>query len=377
MNQTSACPRYLTDYAALWQQDPHAANLAWFAEARFGLFIHYGPSAQLGRGEWAMFHERIPPDEYERLFDTFNPSAFDADFITDLACEAGMRYVNMVSCHHDGFCLYDSQVEACNSMRYVGRDLIAEMAEQCERKGLGFFTYFTHALNWRHPYAISPDLIRSGRPHYEDLPDMYQFKEAADWRYFWDWSQACIKELCERTQPLAGMWLDLIAAYYTRPDLMPIEETYALIRETRPEALISFKQGATGTEDFASPEFHFKSLAERFRNQDMPVGADIAERAWQANREKHNEICMTLQTKGWGYHSDAGHKSPDEILENLAYAAQHRCNLLTNIGSLPDGSVHPEDVACLKTVGQQIRRHGWPTAGLEHEPQPTSGAADA
>jgi alpha-L-fucosidase len=354
------CPRYLADYADTWNTDPHAANLQWFADAAYGLFMHYGLYSQLKTHEWAMCRQRIPIAEYEKLADTFDPVNFDADFITDLACEAGMKYVNLTTCHHEGFCLWDSRTEPFNAMKFSGRDLVRELAEQCDQKGLGFFAYYTHVLNWRHPYAINRETFKSGRPDYHHPEPRYRLTEPAQWRTYWDYAQACIRELCEMEAPLAGIWLDLIRAYYLIPDLVPIDQTYQIIRDTRPEALISFKQGATGTEDFAAPEFHFSSQGDQLRQQGHPEAAAIADRAWQANRTKHNEICMTLQEGSWGYKADAPFRSADELWASLAYARAHRCNLLANVGPKPDGSFPEEAVTLLRTIGKRIQTEGLP-----------------
>lgn len=133
-------PSYLQSYEALWKSDPHAANLEWFRDARFGLFIHYGLYSALGKGEWVQFNKKIPVAEYARLQEGFRAENFDGDFIADLACEAGIKYVNLVTCHHDSFCLWDSKVEPFNSMNApCGRDLVGEMAAACAKKGLGLF----------------------------------------------------------------------------------------------------------------------------------------------------------------------------------------------------------------------------------------------
>lgn len=356
----TAAPRYLHRHADLWEQDPHRANLTWFGKTRWGLFMHYGLYSQLGRGEWVMFHEQIPIAEYEKLFDTFDPKHFDADFITDLALEAEMEYVTLTSCHHEGFCLWQSEVEAYNGYRACGRDLVRELAAQCDRKGLGFFTYYTHVLNWRHPWALRRETLEIARPAYDHEEPRYQLIDPAEYARYWEYAHACMKELLALEHPLAGMWLDIIAGYYRVPDLIPIEATYELIRKARPETLISFKQGATGTEDFAAPEFSLKSQAAVLRRQNNEAGARLAEAAWQKNRTKHNEICMTLQRQGWGYVEDAEHLGADEVRGRLAYALAHNCSMLANTGPLPDGSIHPEDVATLRAVGERIRREGWP-----------------
>ena len=82
-------------------------NQAWFNERKFGMFIHYGLYSQLERGEWTMQYEHIPPEEYAKLADTFNPYAFDADRYARQAKEAGAGYVVLTTRHHEGFCLYD------------------------------------------------------------------------------------------------------------------------------------------------------------------------------------------------------------------------------------------------------------------------------
>ena len=353
-------PNYLADYSDIYQHDPRQANLEWFKNAKWGLFMHYGLYSQLERGEWVMFHDKIPINEYEKLFDSFNPKNFDADFITDLALEAEMKYINITTCHHEGFCLWKSDTEAYNSYNSCKRDLVRELAEQCDKKGLGFFAYYTHILNWRHPYSIPKDLMAMGQPDYDFEDPRYQFKEESDVTKYWEYAHACMKELLEMDYPLAGIWLDIIAGYYLRPDLIKIEDTYKLIRETRPDILLAFKQGATGTEDYASPEFAFHSMGDNMRERGDEAAAKLADAAWEVNQHKHNEICMTLQRKQWGYAKGMYHFDTDEVWARLAYALKNNCNMLTNSGPLPDGSIPEEDVKTLREVGKRIRERGWP-----------------
>jgi alpha-L-fucosidase len=360
---TASVPSYLKDYAQLYATDPKAAALAWFKDAKFGLFMHYGLYALLGRGEWVMYREAIPVAEYEKLKAQFTAAQFDADFITDMACAAGMRYVNITSRHHDSFCLFASQHSDYTSVNSPAkRDLVAELAEQCRKKGLGLFLYYSYGLDWRHPYYYPRKFGPMARPDYKTPEPSYKWEKDEDFRHYIEFVHGQIRELLTNYGPLAGIWFDPIMAYYARPDLFPIHDTYAMIRKLQPQTLLCFKQGATGTEDFAAPERTGQSLAERVRKQFGEDKAKIAEHAWESNKSKHNEICDTLQPHMWGYvkSDDNAHLDAAEVLRRLSYAFYQNCNLLMNTGPLPDGSIHPFDVKTLKEVGRVIKQDGYP-----------------
>lgn len=379
---SAGVPSYLKDHADLYAREPKAAALAWFKDARFGLFLHYGLYSILGHGEWAMYHEKIPLGEYEKLKDQFRAENFDAGFITDLAIASGMKYVTITARHHDSFCLFDTKHSDYNSVSSPAkRDLIAELAEQCRKKSLGLFLYYSYALDWRHPYFYPRKFSGMARPDYPTPEPRYLWKNDADFKHYIDFVHAQLKELLTNYGPLAGIWFDPIMTYYARPDLFPIHETYAMIRNLQPQALITFKQGATGTEDFAAPERSGQSLEERVRRESGEANAKIAAAAWAVNKSKRNEICDTLQPHVWGYKKadDDKHLNTAETLERLAQANDKNCNLLMNTGPLGDGSIHPIDVKTLREVGDHIWTKGWPLPSknvtLPATQKPNDGAA--
>jgi alpha-L-fucosidase len=128
------------------------------------------------------------------------------------------------------------------------------------------------------------------------------------------------------------------------------------VRSLQPQVLISFKQGANGTEDFAAPERSGRSLVDRVEKL-APRWTHVATRAWEANKDKHNEICDTLQPSVWGYkQADADKlRKPDEVMQMLNAAWNANCNLLLNTGPLPDGSINPPEAATLREVGRRLR----------------------
>ena len=359
--QSTEVPSYLKEYASLYQNDPHAAALEWFRNAKFGLMMHYGLYSQLGRDAWVMQQEKIPVAKYEKLKDTFNPVNFDGDKITDLALAAGMKYITVTSKHHEGFCLFRTSQTTYNSFDSPARrDLIGELSEACHKKALGLFLYYSYALDWHHPYFCAR---RAGwtyfRPDYAEPQPQYLWRKDSDFSLYIHYVHNELRELLTHYGPLAGIWFDPIISYYARPDLFPITETYALISSLQPQCLISFKQGATGSEDFAAPEraktrtLNLDSVLPDLR----PMAADVAARAWQENKGKKIEICTTLEPAGWGYDkaADGKHIRADGVMKMIHDAWAGNANLLLNTGPLPDGSISAEDVKTLHEVGARLQ----------------------
>ena len=334
-----APPRYLASHAEGYAKDPRAAALEWFRHAKFGLFMHFGLYSLLGRHEWVQFREKIPVAEYAKLTKDFTAKDFDADFITDLALDAGMKYVNITTRHHDSFCLFDSKHTDFKSTNTPAkRDLVAELAEQCHAKGLALFFYYSHGRDWRHPHAPNNDQWGgNARPKYETPDPAYAYGKDHDLQQYIAFMAAQIGELCTNYGPIAGIWLDGIATPASRPervDEFHLPELYQQIWDSRPQVLVSYKQGLIGTEDFLAPE-----------------------RKWEGETGKSIELCDTLQPHGWGYikEDDGKHKTPEQVMAMLETAAARPANLLLNTGPLPGGGIHPEDEATLRAVGKLLR----------------------
>ncbi len=244
---------------------------------------------------------------------------------------------------------------------------MGELALACRERELGLFLYYSYAADWRHPYFFPREAgCTFARPAYDPPDPAYRWQSDADMARYIEFVHHQLRELLTQYGPVAGVWFDPILPYYLRPDLFPIEETYALIRSLQPHCLISFKQGANGTEDFAAPEFAAYPLGERVRQHGgNDASVALAQAAWEANKDKHNEICACMHPS-WGYHEgpDQAHKTPDDVRAMLANAAASRCNLLLNTGPLPDGSIHATDAATLRAVGERIRAAGFPAPSL-------------
>lgn len=339
-------PVYLKDYADLYQSDPRAAALEWFRNARYGLFLHYGLYSLLGRHEWVQFREKIPVAEYARLAERFTAENFDADAVCRLALDAGMKYVNLTTRHHECFCLWDTEQTPFNSVggAPAKRDLVGELAQACARHGLGFFLYYSHGRDWKHPHAPNNDQYGgAARPAYDPPEPSYAYGNAHDLNQYLDFMTAQITELLTNYGPIAGIWLDGIAVPLSGDRTkFKCQALYDHIHSLQPQVLVSYKQTLLGTEDYVAPE-----------HKAVEAGGKPA------------EICTTMCDRpmvSWGY-LEAGknqHKTVDEVWETLRAARRTGANLLLNTGPLPDGALDPEDAQVLRQVGARLQKEGFP-----------------
>jgi alpha-L-fucosidase len=343
MTPPTSAPNYLADYADLYAADPRAAATEWFRNARYGLFLHYGLYSLLGRHEWVQLREKIPVADYAKLAADFTAEAFDADAIAEFAVEAGMQYVNVTTRHHDSFCLFRTrQTDFTSLSAPAGRDLVGELAEACDQRGLGLFCYYSHGRDWRHPHAPNNDRYGgAARPQYDPPEPTYAVGEAHDLgryvRFMWDQ----VTELLTQYSPIAGIWLDGIAVPLNGDaDAFECQRLYDHVHSLQPHVLVSYKQGLLGTEDFLAPEH------EAYVD---PGGRPL-------------EVCTTMCPQSWGYRAAAAgtHKSADDVWEELRKAVAGNYNLLLNTGPLADGSLDPEDTTVLRAVGERLRTDGFP-----------------
>lgn len=357
-------PGYLKGYEAEYAKSPREAALAWFRDAKYGLFIHWGPASLTGRGMWVMYNERIPIEKYEQLARDFKGEKFDAKAIVDLAVKAKMRYVTFVAKHHDGFALWDSAASDYDSMDYPAkRDFLRELSVACQEAGLGLFVYYSIGLDWHHPFFMTAKEYDPARPHYKTPPAAYRYRGPEDFAHYLNYAKAQITEICTNYGPIAGLWFDTIGGVYQHPNMFRIQEVYDLIHAIQPHALIIFKTGATGTEDAITGEREMGSLADVFRSAGLPKSVqDAADAAWEANKAKPAELNIPIQTIGWAYHTTnrQRQKNAKEVWGLLQQCANMRANLLLNIGPKPDGSVLEANVKTLTEVGARIAKEGFP-----------------
>ncbi len=292
-------------------------RMAWWREARFGMFVHFGLYALIGRHEWAMALENIPIEEYEKLADRFAPEPGAPRAWAKLAKAAGMKYMVMTTKHHEGFCLWDSEAtDYCAGKRGPKRDIVAEYVEACRAEGLKVGFYYS-LMDWHHPdgwrCAFDPEARKR----------------------FTDYTKALVRELMTKYGVVDVLWYDVSRPmeHWEGWDSLAMNQ---MVRELQPDIIINNRSKLP--EDFGTPEEHITAQ----------------EHDWEA--------CMTFNGLSWGYvnseQAAAYSYNAQRILKMLNTVSNGGGNLLLNIGPTPSGGVPPEAVEPLETVGRWIQNHG-------------------
>lgn len=341
-------------------QDPQAPTKAWFRDARFGMFIHWGVYSVLGDGEWVMHNRKMTVEEYEELPSKFNPVDYDPAEWVRLAKRAGMRYITITSKHHDGFAMWDSDVtdyDIVDATPY-GKDVLKMLAEECQKQGIRLFFYHSH-LDWRHP-----DYYPRGKTgQYSGRPDRGEFDA------YLDYMDAQVAELASGEYgELAGFWFDgWWDQHVNEDDKMDrsthvdwrLEKTYDLIHRLQPQAII-------GNNHHVLP---FEGEGFQMFERDLP-GRNTFGYNTTAVGDLPLETCDTMNGS-WGYDaSDHEFKSPTELIHYLVRAAGYDANLLLNVGPTPQGTFQPEVVDRLEAIGEWTSEFGETIYGTRGGPMP-------
>lgn len=316
----------------------------WFLEDRFGLFIHWGLYAIPARGEWVRSFEKISNQEYQPYFEEFNPTHYNPKDWAKVAKAAGQKYAVLTTKHHDGFCLFDSQLtdyKATNTL--AKRDLVKEYVEAFREEGLKVGFYFS-IIDWYHnDYPAFGD-----RQH--PMRDQSDFKDKEiDFDKYLDYMHGQVKELLTRYGKIDIMWFDFSYDDMTG-EKWKATELVKMVRELQPDIIIDNRLG--GNIKSAQPEIYagdFYSPEQIIPPQGIlnEVGEQVP---WEA--------CITLNDH-WGYHAkDQNYKSAKQVIRTLVECVSKNGNLLLNVGPDAKGIIPEESIEILAEVGKWMDRNG-------------------
>ncbi|MEO8415563.1 MAG: alpha-L-fucosidase [Ginsengibacter sp.] len=318
-----------------------------FGNDRFGLFIHWGPFSILGDGEWVMNNRNISVKNYKRLQNFFNPTEFDAAEWVSMAKNAGMKYITLITRHHDGFSMWDTKFSDYNIMRTpYKKDIVKSLADECHKQGIQLFLYYS-LLDWGredYPHETGRTGQHTGRNGKGDYAGYLQFMKNQ------------LTELLTNYGKIAGIWFD---GHWdqTQPEGSEdrasrinwhYDEIYGLIHSLQPQCLIGNNHHLT---PFAGEDFQ---MFER----DLP-GENNSGLSFQvASQKMPLETCETMNNS-WGFNiTDTSYKSVKQLIHYLVNASGRNANFLLNVGPMPNGKIQPEFIDTLKEIGKWLQTNG-------------------
>jgi len=312
---------------------------------RFGMFIHWGPVTLRGTEIGWSRGNQVPADEYDQLYKEFNPVNFDADEWVRIAKKAGMKYLILVTKHHDGFSLWDSKATDYDIMAGpFKRDIVRELSDACEKEGILFGTYYS-ILDWRHPdYPI--ELVKGKRA---PKPD-------ADMSRYIPFLKTQVRELIEKYDTNI-LWFD---GEWEEPWTHEMGmDLYTWARGLKDELLINNRvdTGREGMEGVSKGA----QFAGDFETPEQRVGAFNTETPW--------ESCITI-CKQWAWKPNDELKSADECIRMLLQTVGGDGNLLLNVSPMLDGRIEQRQIDVLEKIGAWLEGYGETVYGTRGGPIP-------
>jgi alpha-L-fucosidase len=300
-------------------------KMQWWEDQKFGMFIHWGLYAIPATGEWTMFNQKIPVEQYAKLANEFNPKHFSGDAWAKAAKDAGMKYMVMVTRHHDGFALWNSPASYnhFNSWETAAhRDFVKEYTDACRKAGLHVGIYYS-PLDWRFPGYFDP----------KGLPDNAALLKKQTYGQ--------VEELMKNYGKVEILWYDggwlahkggdADAAWFWEP-----LKLNGMVRSYNPDIVINPRSGMVG--DFQTDE------------GGGPVKGPIVPFPW--------EKCLNLNMTSWGFNKTQKLMPLKLIVDMLVNTIDRGGNMLLNVGPDPDGVIPPAHVERLKEVGDWLKTNG-------------------
>ncbi len=326
-----------------------------FRENRFGIFIHWGIYSMYGQGEWALNYNGLTHEEYSKMAGGFYPADFDAAEWVSAIKASGAKYICITTRHHDGFSMFDSKCTDYDIMDATPfkRDIIAELAAECERQDMPLHFYYS-LIDWGRTDAPRGRTGQgTGRPEATD-PDTY-----------FDFMKCQLTELLTRYGKVGCIWFDGNWDHeeWEQPLDYRYDELYPLIHELQPGCLI-------GNNHHITP---YPGENIQIFERDIP-GENTA--GWHSGGVSTTlplETCQTMNGS-WGYRmTDQNYKSVDELIRYLVSTAGRDANLLLNVGPQPDGNIPAAALERLAAMGEWLGTYGETIYGTRStlvKPQP-------
>lgn len=307
----------------------------WFPKAGFGLFVHLGMSAVHGGIDlsWGMLKNKswedgeIPPTEYWKLADRWNPVNFKPEKWVKQAKEAGFRYVVFTTKHHDGYTMWPSKYSNFGvGQKMGGRDLVKEVVDACHKNQLKVGLYFSPP-DWYFDRKYRSFGNANGKYYdmHHNLVDNLPNRPAGHDKKRREMTCDQVRELLTNYGKIDIMWFDGGCGEISNDE----------VRRLQPGIIVNRRNGELG--DFGDSEGTLPT--ERFNG-------------WF----ECNDPCWP--SRWWSYSTSDRMDTGNEVIEKLVIMRAWGGNFLANVGPMADGSMPLEALAAWKEINKWMKHSG-------------------
>jgi alpha-L-fucosidase len=326
-------------------------RMEWFRNAKFGMFIHWGPCSvgqkEIGWGRdanrpWDINGVQTPRTEdpvYDNYYKQFNPTKYDADAWVKFAKESGMKYMVLIAKHHDGFAQFDSKAGDYNIMASpYKKDIVKAYADACHKHGMKLGLYYS-TRDWHHP-----DYLVGDNAKYDEF------------------YRAQVKELLGNYGQVDVMWFDHVGGRDWGK--WKFDELFEMMYRLQPKLIVNDRAarfcGPATPEDRgpATPEL-VKMCGGDYGTPEGHIGGMNISSDW--------ESCIHVG-QGWSYRGEDGFKGPDDCIKMLVSCTTGGGNLLLNFGPRPDGTFAEGEAKVARAMGEWLSRYGQSIYGTRGGP---------
>ncbi len=329
-------------------------TMEWFRDVKFGMFVHWGAYAEIGRNEWARANYKMSIDEYQKYIDRFNPVTFNPDDWFELAQDAGMKYMVVTSKHHDGFCMFDTDLTNYSIINNAyGKDIIGMIKASSDKYDIPLGLYYS-IREWYHPDYIQPGSWADRFEGLEKAPSKHADSPNLD-RYM-EYVKGQLKELVTQYDPYV-IWFDG-TSQHTLEEIHSYEISNYL-KSLKPEMLHNNRIFPKNIR-LDNPDKFFGDFLtpERSTPTSQLLKPDGTLAPWEA--------CNATQFHAWGYNQyETQFHTVTGLIQTLVSVVSKGGNLLLNVGPKPDGTIRGEDIVRLQAIGDWLKVNGEAIYGTE------------
>jgi len=330
------------------------ANMKKLYEDKIGMFVHFGPYAQLegvwdgkrSAAEWIMKVSEIPVKDYEeQAAGKFRPEKFNASEWVDIAEDAGMKFIVVTAKHHDGFAMYHSE-NPYNLVDFAGfgRDILKELSEECAERDMNLGFYYSQSFDWHEKGGVGNDWDFDGVLKEQSLFDEY-FNEKV---------VAQVEELTQNYGDIFMIWFDT-PAQLSDENCQWLMDTVA---KNQPGALVNSRLG--------NGYGHFDVSID---NGMTPA---VSKATWLSDLKVPWQTHESVTSGGWGYTAAGGDNDRSDHYAEFIYSVPriicYGGVYLLNVGPHPSGIIPKTQAASLKAIGDWLKVNGESVYGADPSP---------